>query len=61
MKFDQLIEYNKRNVFLQKLCRKRGRDTVSRPLFVFYTAQKMKKFLKGNFIFCAILKKLSMR
>ena len=22
MKFDQLIEYNKRNIFLQKLCRK---------------------------------------
>ena len=34
MKFGQLIEYNKRNIFLQKLCRKWGRETSSRPLFV---------------------------
>ena len=27
MKFGQLIEYNKRNIFLQKLCRKWGRKT----------------------------------
>ena len=27
MKFSQLIEYNKRNIFLQKLCGKRGRET----------------------------------
>ena len=31
MKSDQLIEYNKRNIFLQKLCRKWGKDTSSRP------------------------------
>ena len=35
MKFGQLIEYNKRNIFLQKLCGKRGGDTSSRPLFIF--------------------------
>ena len=35
MKFGQLMEYNNRNIFLQKLCRKRGRETSSRPLFVF--------------------------
>ena len=35
MKFSQLIEYNKRNNFLQKLCGKWGRRTSSRPLFVF--------------------------
>ena len=33
MKFGQLIEYNKRNIFLQKLCRKWGRETSSRPLY----------------------------
>ena len=35
MKFGQVIEYNKRNISLQKPCRKRGRDTSSRRLFVF--------------------------
>ena len=29
MKFGQLIEHSKRNIFLQKLCRKRGRLTSS--------------------------------
>ena len=33
MKFGQLIEYNKNNVFLQRSCRKSGRETSSRPLF----------------------------
>ena len=32
MKLRQLIEYNKRKIFLQKLCRKWGRETSSRPL-----------------------------
>ena len=32
MKFGQLIEHNKRNIFLQKLCAKWGRVTSSRPL-----------------------------
>ena len=34
MKFGQLIEY-KRNIFLQKLCGKRGKETSSRPLYFF--------------------------
>ena len=33
MKFSQLIEYNKKNIFLQKSCRESGRATSSRPLF----------------------------
>ena len=35
MKFGQLIEYNKRNNFFQKLCRKSGKENSSRPLFIF--------------------------
>ena len=35
MKFGLLIEYNKRNVFLKKSCRKQGRETSSKPHFVF--------------------------
>ena len=35
IKFGQLIEYNKRNMFFQKLCQQWGRETSSRPLFVF--------------------------
>ena len=38
MKFYQLMEYNKTNIFLQKLCGKCGRETSSRPLFVFQKA-----------------------
>ena len=34
MKFSQVIEYNKINIFLKKSCRKRGRETSSRPFFV---------------------------
>ena len=34
-KFGQLLEYNKRNIFLQKLCGKWGNETSSRPLFIF--------------------------
>ena len=34
MKFGQLIEYNKRNIFLQKLCRKWTERLVS-DLFLF--------------------------
>ena len=33
MKFGQLVEYNKRNNFLQKLSGKWGRETSSRPLY----------------------------
>ena len=35
MKFGQLIEYNKRNIFLQKVCRKWGKETSSKPLSLF--------------------------
>ena len=36
MKFGQLIEYNNRNNFLQKSCRKWGRETSSRCFFFFF-------------------------
>ena len=35
MKFSQLIDYNKINIFLQKLYRIWCRETSSRPLFIF--------------------------
>ena len=35
MKFGQLIEYLKRNIFHQKLCRKWGNETSFRPRFIF--------------------------
>ena len=35
MKFGQLIEYNKRNIFLLKVYRKWGKDTSFRPIFIF--------------------------
>ena len=35
MKIEQLIEYNKGNIFLKKLCRKGGKETSYRPLFIF--------------------------
>ena len=35
MKLGQLIDYNKRNAFLQNVCRKWDRETSSRPLFIF--------------------------
>ena len=38
MKFGQLIEYNVISIFLQKSCRKSGRETSSRPLFAFKKA-----------------------
>ena len=34
MKFGQLIEYNKRNIFHQKSCRKWGKETTSRVFLV---------------------------
>ena len=40
MKFGQLIEYNKSNNFLQKLCKKWGKETSSRPLFIFQKTLK---------------------
>ena len=38
MKFGRLIEYIKRNIFLQKSCEKCDRETGSRSLFVFKKA-----------------------
>ena len=35
MKSGQLIEYNNKNIFHQRLCGKLGRETSSRPLFIF--------------------------
>ena len=35
MQFGQLVEHNKRNIFLQKLYGKGGRETSSRPIFIF--------------------------
>ena len=35
LKFGQIIEYSDRNIFLQILWRKRGRETRSRPPFTF--------------------------
>ena len=32
MKFGQLIEYNKRNIFVEKSYTKFARETISRPL-----------------------------
>ena len=44
IKFGQLIEYNKRNIFLQKLCQKWGREASSRPLFKSFTWTESKWF-----------------
>ena len=35
IKFAQVVEYNKKNIFLQKLFRKWGKETSFRPLFIF--------------------------
>ena len=43
MKFGQVAEYNKRNIFPQYSYRKRGRETSSRPLFTF-----QKSFTRGK-------------
>ena len=36
IKFGQLVEHNKKHIFLQMLCGKWGRKTSSRPLFIFW-------------------------
>ena len=36
------MEYNKRNIFPQKLCRKLGRETSSTPVFKFLKKVNMK-------------------
>ena len=35
VKFGQIIEYKKKNIFIQKSCGKRGREASSKPLFIF--------------------------
>ena len=50
MKFGQLIECYKRNIFLQKSCRKWGKETSSRPLFIFW-----KRFIWGKSKWSAVL------
>ena len=42
MKFGQLTENNKRNIFTLKLCRRYGREAGFRPIFVF---QKKKVYM----------------
>ena len=44
MKFSQLIEHPKKNIFLPNLCRKWGMETSSRPLFF----KKKKSFILGK-------------
>ena len=38
MNLGQLIKHNVRNIFFHKSCRKRGRETSSRPFFIFKNA-----------------------
>ena len=38
IKFGQLMEYNKGNIFFQKLCGKWGREISSRSLLIFKKA-----------------------
>ena len=40
MTIGQLTEYNKRNIFLQMIYRKWGRDTSPRPPFIFQKSLK---------------------
>ena len=35
MKFDQLIEYNKKKSFIENSCRRRGREASCETIFVF--------------------------
>ena len=35
VKFGQIIEYKKKNIFIQKSCGKRGGEASSKPLFIF--------------------------
>ena len=50
MKFGQLIKYSVKNIFLQKSCRRLGRETSSSPLIV--SAKCFQKVKAGchNFI-----------
>ena len=48
MKFGQSIECTKINIFLQKLCRKWGKETSLGPLFIF-----LKNLIWGESKWCA--------
>ena len=54
IKFSQLIKCNERNIFLNKSCRKWGRQTSSRPLFAFWVLRQILKYVKF-FFFSQIL------
>ena len=43
MKLGQLMEHNKRNIFLQKSCKNWGRESSSGSLFVFFKKIKLGK------------------
>ena len=50
MKFSQLIEYNKRNIFIQKSFRKWGRETTFGPLFAFWKNFKWDKNKRSRYL-----------
>ena len=54
IEFGQMIEDNKRNSFLQKLCGKWGRETNSRPLFIFRKSLKWGESRWSAVWFCYI-------
>ena len=51
IKFSQLIKCNERNIFLNKSCRKWGRQTSSRPLFAFWVLRQILKYVNFFFFF----------
>ena len=51
LKLGQLIKYNKRNFFLQKLFRKWGKETSYRPLFIF----PKKLSMRWNQVVCSLI------
>ena len=59
MKFGQLIEFNKRNIFLEKLYRKCGGETIPRPFskkskLSIYHDQFAKKIIQFILIVCPV-------
>ena len=59
MKFGQLIEFNKRNIFLEKLYRKCGGETIPRPFskkskLSIYLDQFAKKIIQFILIVCPV-------
>ena len=61
MTFGQLIEYSKRNILLQKSCRKWGRETSPRPLFIFWKSviQGRSQCAAASFHYISIAHKLA--